>query len=127
MTEGDLISALVDALRQLPDTSWQQAAKRRLLQAYDQQHRQAPGPRQWAVYVSAEADASAVANAIVARGDSWRPVAVAPERMAAAVCAIRPALVVVDERLPHSTQLVEDLRHSAGLAVITDAELTRAA
>jgi hypothetical protein len=123
MTTRELVQALRALPRVKPDPIWKQRVKRRLLQAYDRCYGPLKALRHWAVYVSAETDVARVADAIVARGHSWRPVAVRPERAAEAVRTIEPALVVVDSRLPESERVVEEVRGSSSATVVTDYEL----
>ncbi|HLY67702.1 MAG TPA: hypothetical protein VKU60_19345 [Chloroflexota bacterium] len=108
-----------------PNPTWKEQVKQRLLEAYERCYNRLSALRHWAIYVSSDAPAegSSVADAIVARGPHWRPVAVRPERMLTAVSAIHPALVVVDSRLPDIRQMVEEVHHCSAVTVVTDREL----
>lgn len=115
---------MLQALPRLtPDPRWKEQTKQRLLLAYDARYGRMSVLRHWALYVSSRNDPTEVANAIVARGRSWRPVAVTPERVSEAMQAIRPTLVVVDGRLPDSRHLLEQVKVSAGVTAITEDEL----
>jgi hypothetical protein len=109
-----------------PNPTWREQTKQRLLAAYEGCYNRLKALRHWALYVSTDthAQANGVADAIVARGQAWRPVAVRPERMILALSAIQPALVVVDSRLPDAQRMVEEVQRCSTVTVVTDRELT---
>ena len=123
MSRLDVVQLLTSLPRLEPEADWKQRAKERLLVAYDHWFARMTALRHWALYVSSKSDATEVASAIVARGASWRPVTVAPERMRQAVETIRPALVVIDSELPGAGQLLERVRLSTVVTAVTDDEL----
>ena len=123
MIRENLMGTLRTLPQLRPDPAWKERAKRRLLIAYEHWYQPLRRFRHWAVYVSAESDPTAVADAIVARGQDWRPLAVRPERVTAAVAAIQPALVVVDSRLPECERVVDEVKHCTAAAVVTRDEL----
>jgi hypothetical protein len=123
MTREGVIGMLYALPRLLPDPRWQEQAKRRLLDTYDLWYSGMKALRHWALYVSTKPEVSPVADAIVARGSTWRPVTVAPERISDAVRAIHPVLVVIDEQLPESGRLLEEMKRTAAVTVVTDREL----
>jgi hypothetical protein len=105
--------------------AWKERAQQRLLAAYERCYGGLTALRQWAMYVSSgtQAEAGGVADAIVARGQQWRPVAVGPERVTTAVNAIQPALIVVDSRLPDPQRVVEEVRLCSAATILSDREL----
>lgn len=123
MTRSDVVRILRELPRLQPDPGWKRRTKRRLLRAYDGWFARVSALRHWAIYVSSRSDATDVANAIVARGQSWRPMTVAPDRLTEAVLAIHPALVVIDGELPESDRLMERVRELGSIITVTDFEL----
>jgi len=70
-------------------------------------------PRRWAVYATCQTDPVEFAEWVRAKGYDWRPVAVAPERLATAVANIQPVVVIIDPRLPRPLALERQARAAA--------------
>ena len=124
MTKKEIVRTLRSLPLLRPNAAWKERTKQRLLAAYDAAYDRVKALRHWAIYVSSSPDAGLVADAIVARGQQWRPVAVQPERAMTAVAALNPALVIVDSRLPQrGAAIAGDVRRASDVLVVSDEEL----
>jgi hypothetical protein len=79
--------------------------------------------RKWVLYVTAQDDTQAFADAVMKADQGLKPFAVQPARAAGAIKAIQPAAVVVDARLPEGLSLVQGAVGRRRTPVLSDGEL----